>query len=197
MSKQVLTYLSEDDKLYFYEHLLLHDKKELVLTVEDKTQALSYIETCYDGYSEYLKQKALRILFAFGRESALDWGYVMLESSESWIYADSFPTMSGYSGKYFDKLSAYFIRATSGYRASTSRPQPMHESVANALKHMAMESKEMLDNVQNLFRQIATENKDFRYYNRVADELDVDFQSRNVPPPDLHQASLLYQRICA
>ena len=72
----------------------------------------------------------------------------------------------------------------------------MYESVASALKNIAMESKEMLRKVQNLFRQVAAERKDFRYYNRVADELDVDYQSRNVPPPNLHEASLLYRSIC-
>lgn len=197
MSRKVLEYLSEEDKLCFYEHLLLHDNKGLVLTAEDKTLALSYIEAGYDMYPKHLKQRALRILFAYGRESALEWGFEMFGSCESWIYVDNFPTISGYSGKFFDKLSAYFIRATSGELASNSRPQPMYESVANALKNMAMESKEMLEKVQALFRQVASEKKDFNYYNRVADELDVDYQSRNVPPPDLRQASMLYRSICA
>lgn len=196
MSLKVLECLSEDDKLYFYEHLLLHENKGLSLPVEDKNLALNYVEGCYGSYSESMKQRALRILFAHGREAALDWGLAMFDTCESWIYVDNFPTMSGYSGKYYDKLSAYFMRATTGDRAANTRPQPMYESVASALKNIAMESKEMLRKVQNLFRQVAAERKDFRYYNRVADELDVDYQSRNVPPPNLHEASLLYRSIC-
>lgn len=196
MSITVLDYLTEDDKLCFYEHLLLHENKGLVLSDEDKNLALSYVESCYNSYSENMQQRLLRILLAHGREMALDWGFAMFESCESWIYIDDFPTISGYSGKYFDKLSEYFMRATTGDRAAHSRPQPMYESVASALRNIAMESKEMLRKVQNLFRQVAAERKDFRYYNRVADELDVDYQSRNVPPPSLHEASLQYRSIC-
>ena len=197
ISTQILEQLSEEDKLYFYEHLLLRDNNGLEINSKDKIAALNYIEDCYDAYTDNMKQRALRILFANGRDSALDWGFAMFDTCASWIYVEDFPAISGYSGKYFDKLSAYFIRATSGDRASNSRPRPMCESVATALKNMAMESKEMLVKVQALLRQVAAERKDFRYYNRVADELDVDYQSRNVPPPSLREASLLYCSICA
>ena len=59
-----------------------------------------------------------------------------------------------------------------------------------------MESVEMLEKVKELFRSVAKEKKDFRYYNRVADELDMDFYSKNVRVLDLRQASLQYKRIC-
>ena len=120
----------------------------------------------------------------------------MFDNCKTWMYEDNFPTISGYSGQYFARLAEYFRRATSGEQSLYSRPQPMYESVGNALKNIAMESKAMLGKVQALFREIAFEKKDFRYYNRVADELEVDYQSRNVPPPDLRQASLLYRNIC-
>ena len=196
ISMEVLEQLSEEDKLYFYEHLLLHDNIGLEINSKIKLSALHYIEGCYDTYSDNMKQRALRILFAYGRDTALEWGFAMFDICASWIYEDNFPTISGYSGKYLDKLSAYFLRATSGERASVSRPQPMYESVAAALKNIAMESEEMLIKVQALFRQVAAERKAFRYYNRVADELDIDYQSRNVPTPSLHEASLLYRKIC-
>lgn len=197
ISREVLSYLSEEDKIYYYERLLLNDNKGLVLTSEDKVLALNYIREHYDTYSEHMKQKALRILFAYGCEDALDWGLEMFDGCQTWAYMDNFPTLSGYSGKSFDILAEYFRHATSGEWASTPRPQPMYESVANALKNIALESKDMLDKVQTLFRQIALEKKDFRYFNKVADELDVDYQSRNVPPPGLYEASLRYRDICA
>lgn len=196
ISKRVLNFLSETDKLYFYEHLLLHENKGLALSASEKSSALDYIESCYEIYSEHIKQRALRILFAYGRESALDWGFAMFDNCKTWMYEDNFPTISGYSGQYFARLAEYFRRATSGEQSLYSRPQPMYESVGNALKNIAMESKAMLGKVQALFREIAFEKKDFRYYNRVADELEVDYQSRNVPPPDLRQASLQYRSIC-
>lgn len=196
ISQKVLSSLSEEDKIYYYEHLLLYDNKNLVLTTDDKISALNYIREHYDTYSENMKQKALRILFAYGCEDALDWGLKMFDSCQTWAYMDNFPTLSGYSGKSFDILAEYFRCATSGEWASKSRPQPMYESVANALKNIAMESKDLLVKVQILFRQIASEKEDFRYYNKVADELDVDYQSRNVPPPSLYEASLRYRDIC-
>lgn len=196
ISGELFDMLSEEEKLYFIECLLRHENNELVLGEGAKVCALEYIESCYNTYSESAKQRALRILFAFGRESALEWGFAMFDECEAWLYADNFPSIVGYSGRHYERLAEYFHRATSGEQSRHSRPQPMYESISTALKNIAMESVEMLEKVKELFRSVAKEKKDFRYYNRVADELDVDFYSKNVRVPDLRQASLQYKRIC-
>ena len=38
----------------------------------------------------------------------------------------------------------------------------------------------MLEKVKSLFRDVAKCNADFSYYNKVADELNVDYYSRHV-----------------
>ena len=195
ISGELFGMLSEDDKLYFIECLLRHENNELVLGEGAKVCALEYIESCYNTYSEPTKQRALRILFAYGRESALEWGFTMFDECEAWLYADKFPSIVGYTGRHYERLAEYFHQATSGEQSRHSRPQPMYESISTALKNIAMESVEMLEKVKELFRSVAKEKKDFRYYNRVADELDVDFYSKNVRVPDLRQASLSYRRI--
>ena len=72
----------------------------------------------------------------------------------------------------------------------------MYESVSSALKDIAMESPLMLEKVKSLFRDVAKCNADFSYYNKVADELNVDYYSRHVTPPDFHRAFESYRRIC-
>ena len=195
LSGELFDLLSEGDKLYFIEQTLYGEKKGFVLHEQVKIDALKYIESHYDAYSEQMKHRALRILFAHGRESALEWGFAMFDECETWLYADDFPPIVGYSGSHYDRLAVYFRRATSGEQSRYPRPQPMYESVSNALKSIAMESSEMLEKVKSLFRTVAEEKKEFRYYNRVADELDVDFYSKNLPIPNLSQASKLYKCI--
>ena len=196
LSQNLLDLLPEDDRLVYYEHLLVYENKGLVLTKDIIDKAVGYVEDAYGAYSEAMKQTSLRILFAHGRKSALEWGFDMFESNDKWIYVDRFPTMSGYTGDDFDALAKYFDKATTGERVLYPRPQPMYEAVAAALKNVAMESLEMLDKVKALFRRVADEKKEFKYYNRVADELDVEYYSRNVTPPDLRQASVLYRSQC-
>lgn len=187
--------LSEDDKLYFIEKLLSSISKGKVLSETAKTDALEYIEANYETYQEPTKQRALRILFANGRESALKWGLRMFDDCDTWLYADDIPSLSGYSGQHYEYLEELFHQATGGEQKSYPRPQPMYESIATALKNIAMESTEMLEKVKRLFRSVAKEKKDFRYYNRVADELDIDFYSKTVPVPSLREASELYKSL--
>lgn len=196
ISQTLLDLLSEEDKLSYYEHLLLCENKDLNLLSDMTAQSIQYIEDNYNDYSEQIKQRALKILFAYGRESALKWGLDMLDNCDGWIYADPFPSISGFSGRHFDDLARYFIRATKGKRDSYPRPRPMYESVSSALKDIAMESPMMLEKVKSLFRDVAKCNADFSYYNKVADELNVDYYSRHVTPPDFHRAFESYQRIC-
>ena len=195
LSESIFDLLSEEDKLYFIDFLLQPEKKGSILDERVKRNALEYIESNYDTYSKQTKQKALRILFAYGRESALEWGFAMFDECDEWLYADDFPSITGYSGCHYERLAEYFQRAISGEQSLYPRPHPMYESVSTALKNIAMESKEMLENVKNLFRGVADEKKNFSYYNRIADELDVDYYSKNVFVPDLRQATDLYNRI--
>ena len=75
------------------------------------------------------------------------------------------------------------------------RPQPMYESVASTLRSIAMESIEMLGKVKEVFRSIANSNHDYCYYNIIADGLDTDYYSKNVPIPSLNEASQRYRSI--
>ena len=58
-----------------------------------------------------------------------------------------------------------------------------------------MESIEMLGKVKEVFRSIANSNSDYCYYNIIADGLDIDYYSKNVPIPSLNEASQRYRSI--
>ena len=187
--------LSETDRLCFYEHLLLYENKDLVLTDKMIKESIEYIDINYDTYTDEMKQRAVKILFAYGMDIALDRGIEMFDRDDSWIFVEHFPTTTKFSGKHFEKLAIYFKLATEKKGKTMPRPQPMYESVASTLRSIAMESIEMLGKVKEVFRSIANSNSDYCYYNIIADGLDTDYYSKNVPIPSLNEASQRYRSI--
>lgn len=61
------------------------------------------------------------------------------------------------------------------------------------LRSIAMESIEMLGKVKEVFRSVANSNRDYCYYNIIADELDTDYYSKKSPIPSLNEASRIYR----
>ena len=196
IAEDIYDLFSDEDRLTFYEYLLLREIEPFEGLSAVKTRALESIEHSYHAYTESMKQRALRMLFANGRETALQWCLEMFEECPEWIYADDFPSSKGYCGQHYETLAECFMRSTSGKQSFYSRPHPMYESFAASLKNIAMESPYYLARVKALFRNIATEQKNFKYYNRIADELDVEYYSRTLPPPGLREASLMYSKVC-
>ena len=191
----VIDMLSETDRLCFYEHLLIYENKGFVLTEKIIEESIEYININYDNYSSNMKQRALKILFAHGIETGLDRGIEMFDNDDTWISVDHFPSTTKFSGKHFKKLAIYFQRATEKKNTSMPHPRPMYESIATTLRSIAMESIQMLGQVKEVFRRVADSNRYFCYYNIVADELDTDYYSKNIPIPTLNEASLLYRSI--
>lgn len=185
--------LSETDRLCFYEHLLLYENKCLVLTDKIIKESIEYINVNYDNYTNHMKQRAVKIFFAYGMEVALDRGIEMFDNDDTWIFVEHFPSTTKFSGKHFEKLAIYFQRATEKRDRSMPRPQPMYESIASTLRSIAMESIEMLGKVKEVFRCVANSNRDYCYYNIIADELDTDYYSKKTPIPSLNEASRLYR----
>lgn len=190
-----LDLLPNDSKVCFYEHMLIYKNDNLLLTHEMISEALKYVDSNYDSFGADAQKTALKILFAYGMESAFERGKALMEKDDTWRYMDDFPTISGYSGQYFENLAEFLRIATRKGATEIPRPRPMYESVSAALKNLAMESTDMLEKVKVLFREVASTNREFAYYNRVADELDTDYYSRTVPAPELRQASSCFRDI--
>lgn len=114
--------LAETDRLCFYEHLLLYENQDLVLTDKMIQESIEYIDINYDTYTDDMKQRAVKILFAYGMDIALDRGIEMFDRDESWIFVEHFPTTTKFSGKHFEKLAIYFKLATEKKGKTMPRP---------------------------------------------------------------------------